>query len=329
MATRAQLVTQYNRAKRLGWIAHFKDAEKEVTKGYTFHFDAATLMGIASRESNLDPKWLTKQGDKGDGFGLMQADRRSFPEFAKSDAWKDARAGIIFGAGVLVNKFHDTYSGMGVKRTVKSSKNGKVYSFVGKELDSVELHRVAIAAYNCGRWAHYAVSMGKDVDTYTTDNDDPDKKGEYSADVLARARVFRDLLEQDGHTVSAGAAKEQGVSTPPAPEPQKPPVPPAESIKATETDIKTNRPSMMTRVIAGITVVAGVFQTLGIGAGTILTNKINDLPASVFWWAGLGVVLVAVGIWLYDRSSERAHDRNAMEHESIANPDKKATYFTQ
>ena len=200
-ATRSQLKTQYERAKRLGWIPHFREAVATRTKGF---FDVADLMAIGSRETNLDPKWLTKAGDHGNGFGLMQADKRSFPKFTQSDAWKDARQGILFGAEVLMQKWHDVQSGIGVKRGAYSSKTKKYSYFVGKDVgQGKEAQQVTIAAYNNGRWPHYAVTNGKDPDTYTTGKD-------YSADVMARAKVFRELLGQ----VSAAAHPASNPSDP-------------------------------------------------------------------------------------------------------------------
>ena len=153
--TRHQLKVQFERAKRLGWIPYFEDAAK-LTKGC---FDTADLMAIGSRETNLDPKWTTKAGDGGFGYGLMQADLRSFPDWIKTGKWKDPREGIIKGAEVLMSKWNDTIKGIGVKRGVTSSKTGKISYFIGKDVQGAEAQRVTIAAYNCGRWAHYAVTV--------------------------------------------------------------------------------------------------------------------------------------------------------------------------
>src|SRR3954470_19355806 len=108
--TRAQLKAQFARAERLGWLPHFHEAAETITKGY---FDVADLLAIASRETNLDPKWLKKPGDGGHGFGLMQIDIRSFPEFTASPDWKDARKGILYGAKVLMQKWHDYEQNIG------------------------------------------------------------------------------------------------------------------------------------------------------------------------------------------------------------------------
>lgn len=182
-----ELVKQYERAEKLGWIKFFVEAEEKHTKNF---FDAADLMGIGSRETNLDPKWLTKAGDSGNGFGLMQADKRSFPEFTKGDGWKDAKTGIDFGAKVLMQKWTDVQECIGKKRSVRSSKTGNLSYFTGKNVrQSGEAQQVTIASYNAGRWAHYAVSKGKNADTYTTGKD-------YSSDVLQRAAFFRPLIEE-------------------------------------------------------------------------------------------------------------------------------------
>lgn len=181
-ATRSQLIAQYNRAKKLLWIEHFREAANTITAGY---FDTADLMAIGSRETNLDPKWLTKKGDNGHGAGLMQIDDRSFPEFTSSTKWKDARLGILKGAEVLMQKWNDLQKNAG--KTLKV----KTYSFKGPYVSGVTAQQIAIAAYNSGRWAAYHYTKGRHPDYGTTGKD-------YSADVMARARVFRELLGKDG-----------------------------------------------------------------------------------------------------------------------------------
>lgn len=186
---KSQAKTQYERAKKLGWLPFFIASAEKHTRNY---FDAADLMGIASRETELDPKWLTKPGDGGNGFGLMQADKRSFASWIKTGEWKQADKSIEMGAIVLMKKWDDVQYCVGIRCTVTSSKDGKRYTFTGKDVKGVVAQRVAIAAYNAGRWAHYAVSNGKDVDAYTTGKD-------YSKDVMSRAAKFRELLKADGY----------------------------------------------------------------------------------------------------------------------------------
>jgi hypothetical protein len=183
--SKSEIKNQFDRALKFGWLPHFSAAVLSHTPGF---FDEADLLAVASRETNLDPKWLTKAGDKGNGFGLMQADRRSFPEFTRGDGWKDAKTGILFGARVLMMKWKDTERCMGERVTVRSSKGG-FYDFIGKKLAPAELQTVSISAYNCGRWAHYCISTGRKVDQFSTG-------GDYSSDVQARAAEFRRLFAE-------------------------------------------------------------------------------------------------------------------------------------
>lgn len=201
-ATRAQLVAQYNRAKKLLWTEHFREAANTYTPDL---FDTADLMAIASRETNLDPKWLTRKGDNGHGAGLMQIDDRSFPEFTNSTKWKDARLGILYGAKVLRQKWDDLQKNAGKKLTVKN------YSFTGPHVTGITAQQIAIAAYNSGRWAAYHYTKGRHPDYGTTGKD-------YSADVMARARIFRELLGKDGmlDKSSAAASTAEGKADHPA-----------------------------------------------------------------------------------------------------------------
>lgn len=182
--TKSQLKAQIERAKAKGWVTFFENAARTVTHGY---FDTADLLAIGSRESNLDPIWLTKPGDKGNGFGLMQADKRSFPEFTKTQAWKNAETGIMFGAKVLMQKWADYENSIGQKREVKSSKGGRFY-YTGKQASGSVAQHIVISGYNSGRWSQYAYAKGQDIDKYSTGHD-------YGKDVMERAAYIRTLLK--------------------------------------------------------------------------------------------------------------------------------------
>lgn len=183
-ATRQQLITQFNRAVKYGWVADFLDAASRITNGY---FDAADLLGIASRETNLDPKWLTKAGDNGNGYGLMQIDKRSFPDFVRSGDWRNARKGIMKGAEVLMQKWKDFAANIGKEASVKSSKTGRISKYIGVKATGTTAQRIVISGYNCGRWSQYAYANDYDIDRYSTG-------GDYGKDVMKRAEVFRELL---------------------------------------------------------------------------------------------------------------------------------------
>lgn len=145
-------------------------------------FDAAILFAIGSRETNWAPRWMREPGDNGNGFGPMQIDKRSFPEWVASGAWRDPKAAILKGAEVLRSKLEDTIAMQGKPISLKS--RGRVFTVTGAVLLPLLQYQVAIAAYNCGRWAHYHVSKGRSPDHGTTG-------GDYSADVLYRADLAR------------------------------------------------------------------------------------------------------------------------------------------
>lgn len=200
MPTKAQLKVQFKRAEKLGWIPFFLKEANSVTKGY---FDAADLMGIGSRETNLDPIWLTKAGDGGNGYGLMQADKRSFPEYVRSGEWKKADKSIEFGAKVLMMKWRDMESNSGKRVGVTNSKTGKTSYFIAKAASGETAQKIAISSYNCGRWAQYAYAKGSDIDAYSTGKD-------YARDVMKRAAIFREFLKENGYIKASSSA---GAST--------------------------------------------------------------------------------------------------------------------
>lgn len=138
--TEHDLVKQFERAKKNGWIKFFKSTAAR------YQFVPEILMAIASRETNM----RNIIGDGGHGYGIMQIDDRSFPEWCNSGLWKDVHAGIQKGALVLHSKQETIRSGQGKSLRV----GGK--PFVGKaNLSKDDLLRTAIAAYNSGLWAYY------------------------------------------------------------------------------------------------------------------------------------------------------------------------------
>ncbi len=184
--SKTEITKQFNRAKRLGWLPYFEEAARIITNGY---FDTADLIAIGSRETNLDPKWLKKPGDGGHGFGLMQIDIRSFPTFTKSDDWKNARKGVIYGAKVLKQKWTDYEANIGKNLKVTSSK-GATYHYKAERAEGAEAQHLVLSGYNCGRWSQYAHANNQDIDKYSTG-------GDYGRDVMRRAAMFRQLLKID------------------------------------------------------------------------------------------------------------------------------------
>lgn len=183
----------YERADQLGWIPFFRQSAED------YDFQPELLMGIGYRETNLNPKYLKEAGDNGHGYGLMQIDNRSFPDWVNSGAWKKAESCIDKGAEVLAAKRDEIEDSIGKKIKVKT-RAGIEYEFEGKLIAGAELLRVAVAAYNCGMWAYYHYSKGHDIDMGTTGMD-------YSRDVLAKAGKFKPLLVRKPGDFSAPGAK--------------------------------------------------------------------------------------------------------------------------
>lgn len=85
-----------------------------------------------------------------------------------------------------------------------------------------------------------------------------------------------------------------------------------------EVAIPKERPSLFTRISAAITAFVGFVTMLGISLGTLITEKLRDVPAEWFFAGLAGVVLIALAIWWYDRSAERANRLNQKLIEAAA-----------
>lgn len=156
----ADLVWQYNKAKGEGWIATFREAAE------SHDFAPETLIAIASRETamrNIKGDW---RDGRWHGFGLMQIDIGSFPEWIATGEWKDPKKSIRKGADVL------------------STKRAQV---IARKVPPKDALPVAIAAYNAGVHAIDAYFKHGNPDRPTTGHD-------YSQDVLKRAEEFKKLL---------------------------------------------------------------------------------------------------------------------------------------
>ena len=134
------------------------------------------LAGIMQRETEgglsryLSEKGAAGMGDGGNGMGLMQIDRRSFPEFYKSGGWKSPDQNIHFAAFVLADK-----RAYVVSHTLTMG------------LSDAEIERAAIASYNCGQGnVMKALRNGDDVDSFTAHKN-------YSAEVLRLAEIYRGI----------------------------------------------------------------------------------------------------------------------------------------
>lgn len=175
--SKAELGKQFEKARHRGWLSFFYDA------AHASGEDVAVVMAIASRETNIEQII----GDAGHGFGVMQLDIRSFPDFIRSGKWKDAHAVIMKGAEVLAGKRQQLTANAKKQMSIIDSK-GRHYTFRMPVITGDVLTKTAIAMYNVGLFAPYHLSKGRDPDYSTTD-------GDYATDVLTRAVEFRRLLE--------------------------------------------------------------------------------------------------------------------------------------
>lgn len=176
------LKNQFQTVLQKGWLPYFQEASQK------FNFPVELLLGLASRETNLEPRYLVVPGDGGNGFGLLQIDRRSYPVWVQSGAWHDPRECILKGAEILQLKRQALVRREGQKIKV-TAHNGEARQFTMPPLSEPDLTTVAVAAYNSGDWAAYHYSKGRSPDTGTTG-------GNYSADVLDKAERFAGLLSQ-------------------------------------------------------------------------------------------------------------------------------------
>jgi len=177
--TPQDIARQYQKVKRRGWLPAF---QREAKRAGT---STAHLLGIGSRETNLENIRGDFRGGIYHGAGVLQVDIGTDPEYVRTwtpDKWERS---VVRGTDILISKIDDTL------RTQNRRVEVRGRSFVGKPVEADDLRRIATAAYNCGRWAYYHFSNGNNVDSSTTG-------GRYSRSVYDRASEFAKLLEADG-----------------------------------------------------------------------------------------------------------------------------------
>jgi hypothetical protein len=155
--TNADLTRQVNHATASGWIPFFDAAAKQ------YDFDTDFLLAIASRETNL----LNIKGDFHDGayhgFGIMQVDVGTDPDFCAS--WTPDMVEPSIQAGTKI---------LGGKRDSLEAKN-------------ITDPKAIAASYNTGASnVIHSIANGFDPDRTTTGHD-------YGSDVMARMAVITGL----------------------------------------------------------------------------------------------------------------------------------------
>lgn len=174
--TAAEARIEFARAKANGWLPIFTGA------GAPYGYSPQLLMGIASRETNMENIRGDFHSDGPHGFGLMQIDIGSYRDFCVSGQWENVEASIRMGALVLHSKQVQLEHGQGMRLTVPHYP-----TFVGAHLSDEDLNRCTVAAYNAGLGAYYGLTAHHNPDLFTTGHD-------YSADVVERAAQFAALL---------------------------------------------------------------------------------------------------------------------------------------
>lgn len=175
------LTAAFERCQLLEWIPFFRACAA------AHSFEPELLMAIGYRESRLDPKYLEIPGDNGHGYGLMQIDIRSYPEWVKSGDWMDAHLCIAKASEILASRRDGITAAAGRKNLKLKTVAGKSYFFDGNPIPADDLLRITVSAYNCGLWAYYHYSKGHDIDAGSTGQN-------YSVDVLTNAVRFHQLL---------------------------------------------------------------------------------------------------------------------------------------
>ena len=139
--------------------------------------DSPVMAGLMWRESRggaaLTPPGAAGTGDGGHGRGLCQIDDRSWPAFTSSEDWKDPAKNIAFAVNLVAAE---------VSYFARFS--------LGHPTPYPPL-QCALAAYNAGpSGVRRALARGEDVDA-------PTAHGNYSAEVLRLAGIYRDIVAQE------------------------------------------------------------------------------------------------------------------------------------
>jgi hypothetical protein len=276
------LRSQFDRVKRLGWLPAVEAAAR--AHGH----EPWDLLAIGSRESNLDPKYLRITGDHGNGFGPWQVDKRYFPEWTRSGKWRDVEEAAEKGAEVLAAKRQEVLDSRGKQRTV-TSRSGQRATFTGGAFTVAELRLIAFAAYNSGLWAYYHHTKAGDPDRGTTGKD-------YSRDVDARSRVFRQLWrvwETDGASdlaASPPTAIVSGGETAPSPDTA---VPPGEGAPVSDSSVTAEAGSMVQISQPAAEVASAPVEGGGPDDPAVKANK-DSLIKKILTWAGGSLSLATV-----------------------------------
>lgn len=93
-----------------------------------------------------------------------------------------------------------------------------------------------------------------------------------------------------------------------------------ELLKTNPVEVTKERISTFTKIGVTVTAFLGFIGAVGLNLGALLQEKLSDVPTPYFF-AGIGcMILIALSIWLYDRSARRAHEKTLVKVEAAADP---------
>ena len=157
-------------------------------------------VGDKAPRGERDPPGYGLDGRRGWGYGLMQIDVGSFPDFVSSGKWRDARENIHKGAAVLAAKMRylaATPKTPSVTLSEFDARRRGVAPGVYRDprpLRGDLLLRASLAAYNTGELnVLKSVAVGVDPDVTTAG-------GNYSGDVVGRAQTLASRFAAEGGT---------------------------------------------------------------------------------------------------------------------------------
>lgn len=336
------LVEQFNKVIKRGWLPVFQREAQRIGES------TAQLLAIGSRETNLE----NIRGDFRDGhyhgFGILQVDIGTDPDYAREWTPTNFEPGIVKGAEIYIRKFRQIGPIQGKSVHIRN------IIFHGKEMGADDHRRITTAMYNNGLWPYYAYSVGKDIDSFTTGKN-------YGKDVYSRAMYFAALLELVQHEPQAllleakrqgdycwsGFQKWAGVDETTDAKLTLPEADPPEVIEdpapiAAQPEPKSTSPEGVTvqatkpvntpvadsfwDKLERVKVFLVTLGTMGSGIAIAMFDKIKALPAwglaTVFGSLGLvAVTFIVMRAWRNENRERRAHELTVIQAQTAARMD--------
>lgn len=272
----SDLRIQYLRAKQGGWIPFFLEGAAK------YKLKAWDGLAIGSRETNLRNIKGDFRGGIYHGFGVMQIDVGTAPDWIKSGAWQDAHKSVLKGFEILASK-----------------RDAVVKHFASdKSVSNEERRHIFLALYNGGH-AIQAFEQEGNPDAHTTGHD-------YGQDVMDRAVLFEQWLRADGFLDEPDNRQEMVAAPPPPPAEIDPGVPPAsqpaiaieqKNIEAAAPVVANPSENLVSIASTGLTKIGNRLTTGSLSGGALATlGALAERNWLLLVFAGL-LVLCGFGAW--------------------------------